>query len=198
MPTILLIRHALVDAVGRLIAGRMPGVILNATGRKQVEELAIRLAPIPIAAVYTSPLERARETAAAIARSRATEPIVHDGFIEIDFGEWTGHSLESLADDPRWVRFNTCRGGTRIPGGEMMLEVQARVVAALTDLQERHDSSTVAVVTHGDVIKAAVAHYVAMPLDLFHRIEIAPASVSILELPGGCPKLVRLNDTGAL
>jgi probable phosphoglycerate mutase len=198
MTTFLLIRHGTNDLVDRAIAGWMPGVHLNQEGQAQAERLAERLGETEIAAIYSSPLERAYETAEPIARRRGLPVQICPGFGEIQFGDWTGHSLEDLADVPGWRHFNSFRSGTRVPGGELMLEVQARTVAELDRLREQHPKETVVVVSHGDIIKAVVAHYAGIPLDLFQRIEISPASVSILTLDESGPRLLRINDTGRL
>lgn len=198
MTTFLLIRHATTDAVGKSLAGRKPGVRLNAKGRTQAEVLAARLTEAPIASIYSSPLERARETAEPLARQLNLEVQICNGLNEIHFGEWTGRKLEELAPVPEWQRFNCFRSGTRIPGGELMLEAQARVITELERLREKHPGEVIAVITHGDLIKAAIAHYAGVHLDLFQRIEIDPASVSIVVLSDYGPRILRLNDTGAL
>jgi broad specificity phosphatase PhoE len=116
----------------------------------------------------------------------------------VEVGDWTGLTFDELQTRPEWRRFNTVRSLTRIPGGELMLEVQARIVSELECLRQRHPEQVVAVVSHGDVIKGAVAHCAGVPLDLFQRIEIAPASVSVLRLGDHGPYIQRVNDTGSL
>jgi probable phosphoglycerate mutase len=194
--TFLLVRHATCDPVGKSLAGRAPGVHLNAEGRAQARRLAERLAASPIAVVYSSPLERARETAAAVAERVGVTADTHDGLTEMDFGAWTGCTFAELAPDERWRRFNSFRSGTRPPGGETMQEAQARAVAALLALAERHGDAVVAAVSHGDVIKGVVAHVAGIPLDLAHRLEVAPASVSVVALDADGARLLRLNDCG--
>ena len=198
MTTLLLIRHAAHDLLGHTLAGRMPGVRLSAAGSAQAERLARRLALAPLAAVYSSPLERAVGTAIPVARRHGLEVAVADGLGELDFGEWTGRGFAALDGLPRWRLFNTFRAGTRPPGGELMLEAQARVVTELERLHGEHPVEVVVVVTHGDLIKAAIAHYAGIHLDLFGRIEISPASVSIVAVSPHGPRILRLNDTGAL
>jgi probable phosphoglycerate mutase len=165
-------------------------------GWAQAARLAERLATARIAAVYSSPLERARETAEAVARPHGLAVGILGGAVEIDFGDWTGRTLAELAEDPRWRRFNTFRSATRIPGGEMMPEVQARIVAALEELRLRHGDATVAVVSHGDVIKSAVCHYAGIPLDLLLRLEVEPASVTAVTVAELGARILSLNDTG--
>jgi probable phosphomutase (TIGR03848 family) len=182
MITLLLVRHAMCDPVGRLLAGRAPGVHLNAEGRAQAERLAERLGGLELDGIYTSPLERALETAEPIARRTgcSVEPLA--AFTELEFGAWTGCTLAELDGDPVWRRFNAQRSVARPPGGESMLEVQARAVAGLEALRRRHPDGRALVVSHGDVIRSVVAHLAGIPLDLFQRLEISPASVTVVEL----------------
>ena len=198
MTKFLLIRHALTDSVGQRLSGRTPGVPLNAEGRAQAQALAARLADVPINAIYSSPLERARQTAAPLAQQHQLEPIISDDFLEIDFGHWTNRTFQELAGEPAFQRFNSFRSHTRIPGGELMLEAQARIVAGLGRLCARHPGATVAVVSHADMLKAAVAYYAGIPLDLFQRLEISPASVSILEVFEETARIFTINSTQAL
>lgn len=195
MTTVLLIRHATCDPVGRQLAGRASGVSLNASGRDQAVRLAAWLAPLSLAAVYASPLARARETAAYLAEPRRLGVVEHDGFTEIEFGAWTGRELESLEGDAHWQRFNGFRSLTRPPGGELMLEAQTRAVRALGDLAARHADERIAVVSHADVLRAAVAFFAGAPLDLFSRLEISPASVTTLELHEWGARLRAINAT---
>jgi probable phosphoglycerate mutase len=193
MPTtILLIRHALTDVVGRTLTGTSPGIHLNAIGRQQVERLAEHLRAVPIAVVASSPMERARETAEPIARARGVDVRIDAAFTEYEFGEWTGMSFEALDSDQGWRQFNASRGTTRPPKGELMLEVQQRMVAGLLALAVEWPGQTVAVVSHGDPIRAAVMSFLGMPLDLVHHLEIGPARISIIELQPGQPPRVRL------
>ena len=198
MIRLLLIRHATTEAVGRRLSGRKPGVHLNENGKAQTTQLVKRLAGLPIAAVYSSPLERAVETAIPIAKELSLEPVISADFLEIDFGNWTDCSIEELRSDKNFQRFNSYRSSTRIPGGETMLEAQQRIVSAFEKLHIQHLNQTVAVVSHSDLIKSAVAYYAGIHLDMFHRLEISPASVTILELFDETARLVLLNDTGTI
>lgn len=180
------------------MAGRAVGVRLNDEGRAQAESLAERLAPLPLRAIYSGPLERALETAEPIARRLRLEVRVEEAFDELEYGEWTGRTFEELAGSPRWRAFNSFRGGTRIPGGELMLEAQARMVSGLEKLRERHAGECVAVVSHGDPVRAAVAHYAGISLDLSLRVEISPASVSTIEIRDEGARVISVNDTGRL
>lgn len=182
MTTLLLIRHALCDHVGREIAGRRADIHLNAAGTVQVRRLVEELDGARLDAIVSSPLARARETALPLAERRNLEVRYDDRLAEIDYGDWTGQRLESLRADDRWARFNSLRSVTRVPGGELMLEVQARGVSAIEAIREEFPDGRCAVVSHGDVIRGLVAHFAGIPLDLFLRIEIAPASVSVVTL----------------
>lgn len=188
-----LVRHGAFDGVGRTLAGRATGVRLNAEGRAQASRLAETLAREPITAVYTSPLERARETAEVLAAPHDTRPIPAPAFAEIDFGDWTGSKVGDLEGHSAWRDFNTLRSLTRIPGGELMLETQTRAIAGLLELQRSHINDTIAVVSHADVIRAVLGHVLGMPMDNLLRLEIAPATFSTLELHGAWPQIVCIG-----
>ncbi len=182
MTTFLLVRHAHCDAVGVRLAGRAPGSALDALGRRQAAQLAERLARARIDAIYSSPLERAWETARTIADRVGLEVEVSPAFQEIDFGAWTGREIASLERDPLWHRYNAFRSGTRPIAGEHLLEAQARAVTELERLRARYDPGTVVVVSHGDIIRALITYYAGIPLDLLQRLEVEPAAVSTIEL----------------
>lgn len=196
--TFLLIRHATNDFVDKALAGRLSGVHLNEEGRRQAEILAERLQHVTIDSIYSSPLERALQTAEPLARRMGLTIQLREKLLEIETAEWTGKTFDALAGDPQWKRFNSLRSATRCRGGEHMLEVQLRIVDELEELRERSPDRTVAVISHGDVIKGALAHYLGVPLDLFHRIEISPASISTLALADWGPRILGINDTGSL
>lgn len=198
MTRFLLIRHAMNDAVGKRLAGRMDGVHLNGQGRAQAQELAGRLAGLSITAVYSSPLHRALETAAPLAASLRLETLVDKDLLEIDFGLWTNAAYEDLQKQLRFQRFNTFRSGTAIPGGEFMAEAQLRIVRSLNKLCDKHPGETVAAVSHADMIKAAIAYYAGIHLDMFHRIEISPASVSIVEIGPDTARILLVNHRGMI
>jgi broad specificity phosphatase PhoE len=171
-------------------------VCLSEQGRAEAATLAERLAAAGITVIYSSPLERALETAGPVA-ARLRLPIeIRDGLGEVRFGDFTGRTMAELDRDPAWHKFNHYRGSTRAPGGELMLEAQARMVAELERIRESHPDGVVAVFSHSDIIRAAVLHYAGMPLDLFERIEIHPASVSVIELGDAGPRILKLNETG--
>ncbi len=196
MTTFYLIRHAANDWLGNAIAGwTAGGVSLNTEGRGQAERLAGRLARRGIAHIYSSPLERARETAAPIAAALGLEVAVNEALGEVRFGDWSGKRLDVLERDRGWRLFNSYRSGTRPPGGELAVETQGRVVAELESLRARHPDETVAVVSHADTIRAALAYYLGIPIDLYQRMECLPASFSVLRLSDEGPVVASLNQT---
>lgn len=199
MTEILLIRHAVNDFVktGRL-AGWTPGVHLNDEGRQQAEALAQRLDGLPIHAIYSSPLDRAVETAEPLARLRGLPIRILEGVGEVRYGDWTGGVIEELAKHELWHGVQFFPSSTRFPNGETIGEMQARAVGQCEALRVAHADEIVAVVSHADVIKAVIAHYVGMHLDLFQRLIVAPASVTWLHLGKGGPRLVVMNDTGTI
>jgi broad specificity phosphatase PhoE len=176
--------------------GWLPEMHLNADGKQQARRLADRLTNAPLDAIYSSPLDRSMETAQELAGPRQLPILRSEAAGEVHMGEWTGLSFDQLETRSEWKRFNTVRSLSRIPGGELMLETQARIVSELEKLRGRHPGQSVAVISHGDVIKAAVAYFLGTPLDLFHRIEISPASVSVVGLSDNGPHVQRVNDTG--
>jgi probable phosphoglycerate mutase len=191
--TFLLIRHGLTDAVGRVMMGRRPGVRLNAVGRAQAARLAETLRSTPLAAVVSSPLERTRETAEAIARPHGLAVEIADGLLEYEVGGWTGSTFADLDATAEWRRFNTLRSLTAPPDGELMIGVQQRAVAALLDLRAEYSSGIVAAVSHGDVIRALLLFFLGMPIDFLHRLEVSPATISIVTLGPGEPRVLQVN-----
>jgi len=191
--TFLLIRHGSTALVGKALAGRMPNVSLDANGRNQAQQLANRLTDHRVTVIYSSPLERAVETAEPLAVRLGIPVLTRKGLTEIDFGVWQGKTLDELEGDDEWRRFNVLRGSTPAREGELMLEVQARMARELDDLRRLHSSDTVAVFSHADVIKAALMLYLGVPLDSHLRLEISPASVSVLELAEWGPRVVSIN-----
>jgi len=194
MATFYLIRHADNDLVGKAIAGWMPGVHLNAEGRAQAGRLARKLAGRGISRIYSSPLERAVETAEPLAQALALTIQIRDAFTDVPAGEWTGKTYQQLESDPRWRHFHEYRGVTRPPGGESMLETQVRFVAELLCLREQYANETMAVVSHADPIRAALLYFLGMPLDFCHRIEISPAAFSLLRLEDWGPQVLVMNE----
>jgi probable phosphoglycerate mutase len=198
MMYLLLIRHALNDWVGERLAGWTPEVYLNAEGRHQAAELARWLAPVPLAAIYSSPLVRTMETAQPLAEAHGLSVKACEALGETRFGEWTGRKLKELQDEDLWPVVQAYPGGARFPGGESLSEVQARMVAELDAIRDTHPGQVVAVVSHSDPIKLAAAHYIGLPLDLFQRLTIGPASVTAFAFARFGPRLICLNYSQAL
>ena len=194
MTTFYLIRHASNDYLtDKKIAGWLPHVHLNEKGRKESEQMAAKLANEPIRALYSSPLERATETAEPLARKLGLKVQISEGLGEIKFGDWTDQSFKQLDADPRWARWNSFRSGTQAPKGDLMIDAQTRIVREMLVLRDKHPGESIALVTHGDIVKAAVAYFAGIPLDLFLRIEVSPASVSIIALDDHGPRILRVN-----
>ena len=201
MVTILLVRHGQNDWVKqKRLAGWIDGVHLDETGHKQAQGVAARLAHLPISAVYSSPLTRCRETAAYIAEALQLEVEELPPIGEVRYGEWEGAEIEKLAKEKSWYAVQHYPSRFRFPGGEALREVQARAVQALEEVALRHDNRAMVVaVSHADLIKLVLAHYLGIHIDLFQRIIISPASVSVLALmDNGVVRVVRMNDDGPL
>lgn len=181
------------DAVGKTITGRAPGVHLNEAGRKQADDLHSRLRRWKIDAIYSSPLERALETAAPAARRLGVNVMKSEALSEVDFGEWSGKTLDELDQLPQWRIYNTFRSSTRAPGGELATEVQTRMVEQLTRYSRQHPDQIVAVVSHADSIRLTLAHFLGMPIDLMHRLEIRPCSISVVRLAEWGPQVLLMN-----
>ena len=198
MTTFLLVRHAPHILQGKSLVGRTDGIGLSEEGRRILVRLAERFSGAPIDAVYCSPLERARDTAGAIAAKLGLEPEVAPELNEIDYGDWTGRTFAQVADEPLWHQWNTFRSGSRLPGAETILEIQSRTLALVERLRERHPKGRVVLVSHGDPIRAILLHFLGMSSDFIHRLEVDPGSVSVLAVEDTGPCLLKLNDTGHL
>ncbi len=170
---------------------------LNDSGREQVAALVQRLRDTTIDAVFSSPLERTRETADAIADDRGLEVVIEPRLIEYDVGAWTGRTFAAMDPLPEWQRFNAFRSVSRPPRGELMVGVQQRAVEALLHIHGTFPNATVAAVSHGDVIRAALLFTLGMPLDFYDRLEVRPASVSIIELGDAAPRVLLVNGDSA-
>ncbi len=194
MSRFFLIRHGDCAGLGEKISGRLPGVHLTEKGRAQVHDLAERLCDYKIDHLYTSPLERTRETAGIIGNRLNLDSESRDRLLEIDFGEWSGLDFEQLDQSDGWDQFNSFRAGTRIPGGETVAEVQARMVAEILYLTNRHPASSIAVVGHSDPLKTLIACFLGVPLSLMRGFSLSTASVSILEIDASGSRLVCMND----
>lgn len=192
--TFLLVRHAEHDLLGKVLTGRMPGVELGPTGRRQAQLLARHFREAAVTAVHSSPRERARQTAEPIAAALGLACETAAALDEIDFGNWTGKRFDELAADPGWQKWNEFRATSRCPGGESMAEAQARLVGHLDHLRAAHAGVVVVLVSHADMIKVALLHVLGASLDAIQRIEIAPASVSTLVLGDWGGTVVAVNQ----
>jgi probable phosphoglycerate mutase len=193
MTTFYLIRHGSNDFAGKTLVGRTPGIHLNDAGRAEVERLADELARESIQHLFSSPMERCRETAAPIAKRLNLEVQILDGLIEVEFGDWTGQNIAEMNSDERWRKWNTFRSGGRIPNGESIWEVQTRMIAAIEKLRRDFPNQTLALFSHGDPLRAAITYYLGMPIDFIHRLELSPASVSVLMIDDWTAKIQALN-----
>ena len=192
--TVFLVRHGAHNLLDRVLSGRMPEVRLADTGHDQARRAARRLVDEKVSAIYASPLERCQETAEHIGRALGLPVHSTHGLIEIDCGEWTGLSFDELHRDERWHVWNRERAASCPPGGEPMAAVQSRAVATLEGWREAHRNEAVVAVTHSDVIKAAVCHYLGLSLDRYHAFEVGPASVTTLVAWDGGGKVLALNE----
>jgi probable phosphomutase (TIGR03848 family) len=195
---LLLVRHGTTDLTGKRLYGRSPGVHLSEDGRRQAEAVARRLLPVRPTALYTSPIDRCTETAAAIGEACGLEAVRMPDLAEIDYGRFTGRSFASLARTRLWRRLHRIPSGVRFPEGETLNEAQARMVSALEAIVGRHPRGRVAVVSHGDPICMALAHYAGLHIDLFMRLQVFPGSVSTVGVEDAGPKVLAVNDTGSL
>lgn len=195
---LVLVRHAVTAHTGPLLSGRMPGIDLSEKGVGQAEATAQRLAKLPVAAVYASPIERTTQTAQQIAAHHSLDVQPLPGVIEADYGDWTGGKIAELAKTDEWKVVQAAPSRARFPNGESITEMQARTVAALDEIVARHPNETVVVVSHADPIKSAIAHFSGMHLDLFQRVHVAPASVTVFDFHAFGVMLVKCNDTGGL
>lgn len=194
---ILLVRHGATPTTGRVLPGRTPGLHLSDAGWQQARDVAARINDLPLAAIYTSPLERARETATPTAEKFGLEPQVVEELIECEFGEWTGRKLTDLYTLPEWKTVQQEPSTFRFPGGESFPEMQQRMAAAVEEIAARHTGEVVALFSHADPLKAVVAHLGGIPLDSFQRISIDTASISVAEFLKPQPSSDGGSDTAA-
>lgn len=201
MATLLLVRHGRTTAnASGLLAGRTAGVFLDERGQEQVKATGARLAPVPLAAVVSSPLERCRETADAILAQQEGTPdlTVEPAITECDYGSWQGRPLQELAKEDLWKVVQRHPSAAAFPGGESLHTMQTRAVAAIrrldAEVEAQHGPQAVwAAVSHGDIIKSVLADALGMHLDLFQRLGVSPASVSIVRYGSARPDVVAVN-----
>lgn len=200
---VLLVRHGQTPTTGKVLPGRAAGLHLADKGTQQAEAVALRIAALQtdarkVAAVYASPLERTRETAAPIAKALGLRVCRAKGLLECEFGDWTGAELKKLSKLPEWRTVQRNPSGFRFPGGESFTEMQTRIGTAIETIRSEHPGQTVVAVSHADPIKAAVAQAMGMHLDLFQRIVISPCSVSAILYSADGPIVLAVNSTGDL
>jgi probable phosphoglycerate mutase len=196
--TFLLIRHGAHVLGGGTIPGRSEKAALSELGQTQAAAMARRIAAakLPLTAIYASPVVRAQQTAAPLGDQLKLPVQTADALAEIDYGDWTMRPLDELRALEGWKQWNAFRSGVRVPGGERMLEIQSRAVHLMLDLRASHPGETIALVSHGDVIKAALAYFLGTPLDLFQRIEVSLTSVSVVSIGDYGPWVLGVNNTG--
>lgn len=195
---VLLVRHGTTPTTGKVLPGRARGLRLSDRGREQAVRAAERINELgKVHAVYASPLERARETAAPIGRAVHKPVRIERGLLECDFGQWTGASLKRLMKKPEWSIVQRTPSAFRFPDGESFMEMQTRIVDAVDTIRRRHPGKTVVCVSHADPIKAFVAYAMGTPLDLFQRIVISTCSVTAVLVGDGAPIVLTVNSTGS-
>ena len=192
-----MVRHGKTPSTGKLLPGRAKGLHLSDTGIQEALVVAERLSKIKkVAAIYASPLERARETAAPIAKALKQKVIINKGLLECDFGDWTGEELAKLMKLPEWSNVQRAPSTFRFPKGESFTEMQTRMVSTLDDLRKKHSGGVVICVSHADPSKAAVAHAMGTHIDLFQRIVISTCSVTAVSYSSFGPVVLTVNSTG--
>ena len=193
----LLVRHGQTPTTGKLLPGRAPGLHLADVGVQQAEKAAARIAELKtVDAIYASPLERARETAAPIGAARGMKVQIDKGLLECEFGDWTGAELKNLMKLPEWDTVQRAPSTFRFPNGESFTEMQTRMVTAVDRLRAKHIGGTIVCVSHADPIKALVAHAMGTHIDLFQRIVISTCSITAIAYGMGAPVVLTVNSTG--
>jgi broad specificity phosphatase PhoE len=192
--TFFLVRHGTNDFVDHRIAGRQSGVHLNDLGRQQALGTAGLLGERGIQKIISSPLERARETAAPLAKTLHLEISIAEEITEIGFGDWTNQTMAELQNQENWRCWNLFRSGSQAPRGELMIQAQTRAIAFLHQLRITDAAQKIALFTHADIIRAVTAYYLGMPLDLFLRITIDPGSITVIQVEDYGPKILAVNQ----
>jgi len=195
-PTVVcLVRHGTTATTGKVLPGRARGLHLSDQGRDEAAKAAEALAAMPVSVVYTSPLERTRETAEAIAERLGKRVVSERGLIECDFGSWTGEALAQLRKLPEWQTVQRWPSGFRFPGGESFVEVQSRLTDTVGRICQAHPGEVVVAVSHADCIKVVLASVLGVPLDLFQRIVVAPCSISTIVYGPSGPAVLAMGVT---
>jgi probable phosphoglycerate mutase len=198
MTTLFLIRHGLTAVTGSRLYGRTEGIHLDERGRRQAAALVERFAGVRLSAIYSSPLERCVETVKPLATARRLEIRTSDALIEMDAGDWTGRTLPSLRRTKLWDTVQRSPSRFHFPAGESFVDAEARILDQIERIVTRHPRGRVVIGTHGDLVRMLVSHYTGAHLDLFQRVLVDPASVSVVHLGDGVPRILLVNDTGSL
>jgi probable phosphomutase (TIGR03848 family) len=194
---VLMVRHGTTPTTGAILPGRAPGLNLSDAGKAQAVAVAERIAALnKVTAVYASPLERTRQTAAPIAKATGNRVRINRSLLECDFGQWTGAKLSDLRKTDEWTTVQQAPSRFRFPDGESFAEMQLRITSGIDSLVASHHGETIVVVSHADPIKAAVAQALGTPLDLFQRIVVSPCSVTAVLYGTGAPVILATNSTG--
>jgi len=194
---VILVRHGKTPSTGKLLPGRAPGLHLSHDGKSEALEVARRLGKLQnVGAIYASPLERTRETAAPIAKALKKKIVIEKGLLECDFGDWTGKELGKLMKLDEWTTVQRAPSTFRFPRGESFTEMQTRIISTLDKLRKAHPGKVIICVSHADPIKAAVAHLMGTHLDLFQRVVISTCSVSAISYSSHGPVILTVNSTG--
>ena len=196
MTTFFFVRHAVTSHTGHKLSGRLEGIPLTEEGRKQAESVAEKLSGVPFKAVYSSPIDRTMETARTIARRQGLKVQMRDGFTEVEFGKWTDKSFKVLRRTKLWAQVQRFPSGVRFPEGESFIDVQTRAIAEVDRLRAEHPKDVICCVSHADVIKLMVSYYLGVHMDLFQRMDIGPASVSVVAVGDSGPRVLTVNSTG--
>ncbi|HEY7874789.1 MAG TPA: MSMEG_4193 family putative phosphomutase [Actinomycetota bacterium] len=194
MTALFLVRHGLTSHTGSRLTGWTPDVHLTEDGKAGVQRLAQWLSDVPLAAVYSSPIDRTLETARIVAAPHGLSVRTRRGIGEVEYGKWTNRPLRSLMRTKLWGTVQRWPSAARFPDGETLREVQSRAVGEVEKLAGEHPKEAICCVSHGDVIKLIAAHYLGVHIDLFQRIVIAPASVSVISLGREAPHVLSLNS----
>jgi probable phosphomutase (TIGR03848 family) len=197
---VVLVRHGATPTTGEELPGRAPGLHLSDAGRRQAEAAAARIAGFrsqeqQVSAVYSSPLERARETAEPIAKALERDVVVDEGLAELDIGDWTGLSFKAARKRKEWATIQSYPSGFRFPGGESFVELQSRIVTTIDRLRAEHPGQLVVAVSHAEPIRVLVAHAMGTHLDMFQRIVVSPASVTAIAYGDSGPTVLTVNAT---
>lgn len=194
MTLIYLVRHAVTAHTGQKLSGWLPGIHLSDEGKTQAEAVAGHLSSVKFDAIYSSPIDRTLETARAIAARQGARVKVRRALGEVEYGRWTDRPLKALARTKLWRTVQGWPSGMRFPDGESIYEVQTRAVAEVESLREEHPKGTICCVSHADVIKLVAAHYLGMHIDLYQRIAISPASVTVVAVGERGPYVMSINS----